>query len=556
MTSSSQNTPEARASSEPFESHSWFHHALTQADALFHKWCFSWRDGTELEDAIAVLENALHYAETLPDIEPAVPAELLRRQGRYHQESLFRQGRKLDAEEATRCLLKLLQYEPSDFKAMLNLSWIYSSQAGVTGSREMLDDAIDLSENAVAQTQADHEAFPSMLRVTATCLIHRAQLDGCHEDLEIAAQLIRVGLALPNLARDDPAILHLHLAQIHLLQFESLENPEDIDRVASILEHVPSRYSVQAHHKPYLNGLRGGMYKVKWEFFRSWKDSAASGLAYVKMCQAIGKNSACPSWNMTEAQLACADLLRICSNHYKTDELLSKSYLMANKACTEAKKRASEWHLTSISRVEAHAQFVVGETLLGRYLRYRATLLLDDAISAFRRSVRMTDLKDAVFMERAFKLTCVLRTRSGLDQINHYQRQTDLYEARHWAGKSIRSRIPLCRWRHVGCILELGHLLRDSGAAIDRVIPLYQHAVELDTMHFGSRVASWRSLAKSLIVRGRNTKCIEDLDTARAYLDKVEMLERERNDRSSGRLPVAARLQSAYYQLTVSDILP
>ena len=81
MTSNSQTAPEACGSSEPFESHSWFHDAQTKADALFRKWCLSWRDGTELEDAIAGLENVLHYAETLPNIEPAVPAELLWRQG-------------------------------------------------------------------------------------------------------------------------------------------------------------------------------------------------------------------------------------------------------------------------------------------------------------------------------------------------------------------------------------------------------------------------------------------------------------------------------------------
>lgn len=147
----------------------WFHHAQTQADALFRKWCLSLRAETELKDAIAVLGNALRYAETLPDIEPAVPAELLRRQAKYHQENFFRKGKKLDAEEAARCLLKVLQYEPADTLAMSNLSWIYISQASVMGSRMMLDDAIDLSENAVAQTQADHEAFSSILKVAAMC---------------------------------------------------------------------------------------------------------------------------------------------------------------------------------------------------------------------------------------------------------------------------------------------------------------------------------------------------------------------------------------------------
>ena len=556
MTSSSQNAPEARKPSRPFGTHPWFHDAQTQADALFVKWCLSWRHGTELEDAIAVLEKALKHAETLSDIESAVPAELLRRQAKYYQENFFRQGKRLDAEEAARCLLKVLQYEPSDVLAMSNLSWTYLSQADVTGSRMMLEDAINLIENAIVQTQADHEAFPSFLKVAAMCLIERAQFDGCHEDLEIAAQLLHVGLALPNLVFDDPAILRLLLAEIHLLQFESLENPEDIDRMASIFEEVPSIYPVQAQHEPHLNGLRGRMYKVKWEFFRNKDDLTASFSAYMTMYQAIENNTGSPSWTKIDAELGCADVLTICSHHYNNDYFLSKSYLLANKACTEARKRASEWHLGSISKVEAQAQFVIGETLRGRYIRYRATQLLENAISAFRQSVRMTDVKDANFVERAFKLSAVLRMRSRTDQLNRYQRQAHLSEARYWAGRLISSRMPLRRWQHVGCVLELGHLLWQSGALVDRVIPLYQRAVELDTMHFTFRAESWRSLAEALISRGNNTKCIEDLDTARAYLDKIDMLERERDNRSSGRLPVAASLQTAYYELTVSDLIP
>ena len=108
MTSRSQNAPEACGSTDPIDCHSWFHHAQTQADDLFLKWNLSGGDGTKMEDAIAVLENALRFAETLPDIEPAMPAELLRRQGRYYQGKFFRKGGKFDAEEAARCLLKAL----------------------------------------------------------------------------------------------------------------------------------------------------------------------------------------------------------------------------------------------------------------------------------------------------------------------------------------------------------------------------------------------------------------------------------------------------------------
>ena len=554
MTSSSENAADARGWSEPFESHSRFDHAQTQAHALFLKWCLSRRDGTDLEDAIAMLDNALHFAEALPDIEPAVPAELLRRQGRYYQERLFRQGRKIDAEEAARCLLKALQYEPSDFSAMSNLSWLYLAQAGVTGSRMMLDDAIDLSENAVAQTQADHHAFSSTLKVAAMCLIRRAQFDGCHQDLEIAAQLLRVGLALPNSASDDPATLRLLLAEVHMLQFESTENPEDIDRVETLLEQVTSTYPVKAQRKPCLNELYGRMYKAKWDFFRKGNDLAASFSAYKSMFEAISQKSACPS-RLIDALLGCADLSRISWEYWKKEHLWSNSYLFATIACTEARKRASEWLTSSIPRVEAQAQFVLGETLQGRYARYRATQLLDNAISAFRQSVRMTDLKDANFLERAFKLSSVLLMRSAANQTNHHQRHADMYEARNWAGKLIWSRLPLRRCQHVGCVLELGDLLSQSGAAVDRVIPLYQHAVELDTMHFLLRVRSWESLALALILRGRNTNCIEDLDTARVYLDKVEMLEQERNDYFTDRLAAAASLQSEYYRLTVGDLL-
>lgn len=184
----------------------------------------------------------------------------LRRQERYYHGKNFRQGGKFDAEEGARCLLKALQYEPSDVLAMSNLSWIYLSQADVTGSRLMLDGAINLIENAIVQIQADHEAFPFILKVAAICLVKRAQFDGCHEDLQIAAQLLHVGLALPSLFIDDPAMLRLLLAEIHLLQFESSENPEDIDRVATLFGQVPSTYPVQPQHETYLNELRARMY--------------------------------------------------------------------------------------------------------------------------------------------------------------------------------------------------------------------------------------------------------------------------------------------------------
>ena len=348
-------------------------------------------------------------------------------------------------------------------------------------------------------------------------------------------------------------MLRLLLAEIRLLQFESSENPEDIDRAATLFGQVPSTYPVQPQHETYLNELRARMYKARWEFFRTKKDLAASLWAYDTMSQAISKCSAGPSWLITYFQLGFADLLRM---YRQKDDCLSKSYLLANTACREARKRASEWQLSSISRMEAQAQFIMGETLQEGYVRYRAFQLLDNAISAYRQSVLMTDLKDANFSRRAFKLSSVLRKRAQADQTNQYQCQADLYEARHWAGKIIWSRMPLRRWQRVSCVLELGHLLWDCGAPIDRVIPLYQRAVELDTKHFASRVESWQSLARAMILRGCNTKFIGDLDSARACLYKVRMLEREKNDVATGRLPVAASLKSTYYQLTVSDILP
>ena len=104
------------------------------------------------------------------------------------------------------------------------------------------------------------------------------------------------------------------------------------------------------------------------------------------MHEAIKENSACPSWKTTNAILGYANLFGIVGHYGSSDEFLSMSYLHADEAHKEAKKRASEWHLSSISRVEAQAQFVLGETLEKRYIRYNSTQLLENAISAFRQS--------------------------------------------------------------------------------------------------------------------------------------------------------------------------
>ena len=555
MNASSENAPEDRGTSVEsiIEHHSLFEQAETQADALFHKWCLSWRKGTELESAIALLENALHLAEALPNVGPAAPAKLLRRQGNYHQESLFRQGRKIDAEEAARCFFKVLEYDPSDFHTMSHLSWVCFYQYDVTGSRRMLDDGIGLIENALAIAPAGHEKFPAILRVAILGLKARAKIDSSSEDLDIVSHLIRAGLALPNLTHEDPAILRLLLADVHLLRFESSESLKDLDEAEILIGQTITEFPVNVAHEPYRNELRGRIFQAKWHYLRTGNDLLASFKAYKTMLEAVDGNSASPSWFKNSAQLRFADLLRQIYHQFHRDMFLSRSYNFAKEACTAAKNRAIEWHITRISRVEAEGLFIMGEVQRSRYKRFGATPLLDDAVSSFRQSAQMTEQKDADFAKRASELSCILRMRSKDDQINAYQRQADLYEARHWVGKMILSRQPLRRRDHVGCVLEIGHVLWDSGGPIDRVIPLYQHAVDLDTMDFMNRAISWRSLAEALRFRGQSTKSTDDLDTARTYLDKIERLEKEKNSRSTGRLPVLARLQSAYYGLTVSD---
>lgn len=527
--------------------------AQTQADALFRKWCLSWRDGNELESAIALLEAALHLAERLPNVESAVLAKLLRQQGSYRQESLFRQGRKVDADEAARCLLKVLQYEPWNFSVMADLSWISLYQIEVTGSRRTLDDAIELIENALAISPADHEDFPTVLWVAAASLIRRAQFDGCNQDLDMASHLLRADLSLPHLRQDNHALLRLLLADLHLLRFESLENFEDLNEAEILVGQTATELKVNVQNEAYHNEVRGRLSQTKWKYLTTPADLTKSLSAYAAMYKAIIGNTASPSCTRNSFLLRCADVLRLLYHQSHKDMFLSRAYNMVKEACTVAKIRASEWNISGISGVEAEGLFIMGQVQRSRHERFGATSLLDDAVSSFRKSAQMTEQKDADFAERASALSAILRKRSKADQTNADQRQADLYEAKHWVGKMILSRLPLRRRAHVDCVLEIGHLLRDSGEPVDRVISLYQHAVDLDTVDFSNRVSSWRSLAQALISRGRDTKNTDDLTTAGTYLNMIERLELEKDSRSTGRLPVVADLQSVYYELTVSD---
>jgi tetratricopeptide (TPR) repeat protein len=555
MTTSSENVSEAYQTlfGSNVGCHPLIEQVQTQADALFRKWCLSWREGTELEIAIALLETTLHLAEMLPNVESAVLAKLLRQQGNYRQESLFRQGRKVDADEAARCLLKVLQYEPSNFSVMADLSWICLYQNDVTASRRTLDDAIEFIENALAISPADHEKFSAVLRVAAMSLIKRAQFDGCNQVLDMASHLLRAGLSLPHLYQDDHALLRLLLAHVHLLRFESSESFEDLNEAEILIGQTATEFTVNVQHEAYRNELRGRMFQTRWKYLRTRDDLTESFSAYTAMNEAIDGSTASPSCIKNSFRLRCADLLRLSYYQYSSDILLSRAYNFAKEACTVAKIRASGWHVSGISGVEAEGLFIMGEVQRSRHERFGATSLLDDAVSSFRQSAQMTEQKDADFAERASALSAILRKRSKADHTNAYQRQADLYEARHWVGKVILSRLPLRRRDHVDCVLEIGHVLWDSGGPVDRVIALYQHAVDLDTMDFANRVQSWRSLAQALISRGRNTKNTDDLATAGTYLNMVERLEQEKDSRSTGRLPVVADLQSAYYELTVSD---
>ena len=523
--------------------------ALKTVDDLGGRWCRSWGQGDEMNQALAILRDAVIVADKSAFDSPMVAIGFLLLEGCYHQERLFRKGKRADADQAILVSEEVMKRDPKNLRAMIMLSYVRNYQYSMTGQRWLLDQSIDIINEALVACKDSSPELVDSLILAAICLKDRAELDASMDDLSVMIELLRLGVEMQGLTGDGPSLLRLLLSEGLALRYEVSEQQNDLSEAEKLIKEAEGLVS-HVRHDCYRNLAKGGVFRVRFKKFREHKDITASLREYREALLGLGKQSARPAPLEILASIKVAQVLREGYHREPTSLILFVAHGVARRIIEQAVARCQDWQ-SDHTMIEPHQ--TLGEIQRSRHERYLATDILDDCIFHFRKSAKLSSLQDARFGAKAARLSAMLRVRFRSDQTSSFQKVVDRQEAVYWIGQLLRSRLPLHPAEMQECLMEVGDLLQDLRTApptvviLDRAMSHYLCAVNIKNTDFNQRVGVWSRMAKALVDKGDVTGKYEFYELAQANLDEIETLATQRKSHITGHLPLLARLHQAKF---------
>ena len=528
--------------------------AMKRAESLFQTWCRSPGNGNEFDKALEILQQAVKAADAALGKYSENAIGLLLAQGGYRQTRLFRQGRRVDADEGALVYQDVLERDPNNFKGILWLSWIRRYQYDKTGQRSMLDHAVDLLNDAFFLSLESNNDLADVIIFVALSLKDRAEADGSADDLDVMIELLRFGLNLQGLIADGPILLRLLLVEGLALRYSVSGKDIDISEAESLLE-ASNELPVSIQHSVYQNLVKGVVSQVRFDQLRQTKDSITNFQSYENARAGAIRNSACPSQIKSFATMKLAQSLRESYHWGHKHMLIYGAYNFAKLAMNEAKVYSQDW-CSSFSLIDFH--WTLGEVQRSRYNIYNSTDILDESVAHFRECARLTSFEDARFGRRAAELSGILRLRFKSWHTSSFQTLLDRHEAIYWIGKLLQARQPLKPTEKQICLLEIGDLLQDlvvgptTTHVLDQAMCHYSLADTFGNLSFSSSVGSWRRMAQALVDKGRLTNQLTYYESAEQFLEQVEALCKQTKCWATGHMPLLARLYEEKYWLTHS----
>ena len=525
--------------------------AVAIADRLMRAWCKSWGAGQEMDNAFTILQEAFEISQRLSqDISPTT-IDILSMIGDYRKERLFRKGSRADAEQALQAYQEVRLRDPDNVRAMIMLGFIHHYQYEMTGARWLLDKSIDNLSEALTACSSLNPLMIDALMGTAQVLKDRAEFDGCINDLDVMIELLRLGINLLVHFEDEPALIRLILAEGLAARYDILEQSEDLSESQSLVA-AAQNLEVDTRHEEYRYLVTGGLYKIRFQKFKQHKDIHVSTLAYHVALQIISKNSARPQPMYFMISTKLAEVLRETYHEKPTPLALFGAKTVVEAFWAIAAARCEDWH-SNHTLAEGHLR--LGEIQRSRYNRHLTLDILDESISHFRRSVKLTSLQDARFGVRAARLCGVLRMRFKAHQTLSFHRLAARQEAVYWVGQLLRANFPFKPSDMQECQMEIGDLVQDlhHGAntveLLDKALLHYFKAVSIESTDFTQNIGLFFRVAQALTDKGDLTGEFQFYETAQSYIDKIELLAEKRHCKTTGHLPLLARLHQAKFDL-------
>ena len=525
--------------------------ALKLADDLCGIWCRSWGHGDEMDRALAMLRHASTVADRYDEIPPSVAVGIMILQSRFHQERLFRKGRKIDCEQALLLAEEICKRDPPNLEAMVRQAYTRHYQYCMTGQRQLLDQAIEiLNEVVFACTSTTRELVDALI-VAALCLKDRAELDASMSDLDVMIELLRFGINIKDVSGDGQSLLRLILSEGLALRYDVTELGNDLDEAEKLIKECED-LPMHVRHSVYQKSVTGWVSFVRFKKFVQHKDIVSSAKAYTDSLIDVGKESARPAPMAVWTSVKVAQVMREGYHREPAPLMLFGAHSIAERVTSQALAYCKDWG-SSHSMIDLHQ--TLGETQRSRWQAYQSVDILDDAIYHFRKSVQLSNPRDARFGVRATRLSAALRVRFLSSYASSFQKSGDRDEASYWIGQLVKSSRPFKPAEMRECLMEIGDIIQDlhcgpwTAPLLDRAMAHYTHAETFEQSNFAECVGLWRRMAQALIDKGNITRMNEFYESAESYMNKIETLSTQRGYRATGHMPLLARLHEAKYNL-------
>lgn len=372
--------------------------------------------------AINVLEHGL--GRVAADTNQARDVHLAL--GNAHLEKMLREGKKADAITAEDYFRKVLEYMEGEadktWKPAIDLSSTIRFQFLWTENLNKLGEALAMVEQHIVKCSVIAEAMPQLLRECGELLLQRADFTGYADDLEIALEVIQTGLNLSSPSSTTASDLSLTQATALRLRFEVYEERSDLLAARNLFNPamIPPRLFLHERQEFIVRLL--DLLCVQHAYDRSL-ESVNSAKQYLSiLLNAHGTqylSFVCLAIFGYTARVYLRRYLHGLESHD-----LNMAFMSSRKCCKAVKTWSSDWKSCA---VEAEYYTLLGITQGLRYARFRSPKVLDYALSALRRSVRLTN-RSSDRLSGRIGLLCNALHRKYTDRAE----ECSLNEAKHW----------------------------------------------------------------------------------------------------------------------------
>ncbi|KAL8792153.1 MAG: hypothetical protein Q9195_005249 [Heterodermia aff. obscurata] len=526
--------------------------AVAMADRQYKSWCESGGHGKELENALIILQEALKISQGLSQELSPSTIEIMLRIGDFHAERLFRKGKRTDAEQALQAYKEVRTRDPSNLRVMVMLGFIYHYQFEMMGKRWLLDKAIDALSEALTAGSIPDSLMIDALLFSADILRDRAQFDGCADDLDVMIEILRFALNSLGHSGDGPALIRLKLAEGLAARYDVLEHGGDLSEAESLIAVVEDLEMPQPRHVVYRDLVKGGLSIIRFQKFRQHEDLRASLAAYKDAVIGAQTHSDCPQTLPFPISLKLAGVLLEGSHKNSVHLLPHGAKMFATIFWAEAVARCEDWHSNHIL-AEGHLR--LGEIERSLYWRHSTLNFLNESISHFRTSVKLTSLQDAHFGVRATALLALLPVRFKTDHNPPLHILAARREAVSLIGQLVRARFPFKPADTQKCLIIIGDLIlhlrqgKPTVELLDKVLLHYFKAESIECIDIGVNADLCRRVAETLTVKGILTGDFQFYETAQTYINRIEILVDKRRYQNAGHWLSLAQLHEAKFNL-------